>query len=121
MEELLIYAVIVIVMFIKAVIEVALEERQKKDHQEVTVDNSAAYEQKLRHAMQKTDDSNLKTQADIDYRRAYKAAKQKDLDSRKRVAVACPNCGAPLKTIYDRCDFCEMSYKEANDRIQRGE
>ena len=36
-------------------------------------------------------------------------------------ALVCPYCGAPLKAIYVRCDFCGLSYREAKKEVKKGE
>ena len=66
-------------------------------------------------------DNDLKTQADINYRRAVNKRKKYLAKKKKRFAVMCPNCGAPLETIYTRCKYCDMSYKEASDLVEKEE
>jgi predicted RNA-binding Zn-ribbon protein involved in translation (DUF1610 family) len=91
------YIGVAIFIFIAAIIGVIKDDLNKKNRPPVTVNNSAQYEAKIR--------SKIKSNEEI----------EKEEQEIERIALACPNCGAPLDAIYIRCEYCEMSYKEAKD------
>ena len=78
-------------------------------------------------------DDYIRTQAEIAKNLKEIRTKQKNKKSRSNMvfkndndnneleALVCPYCGAPLKAIYIRCDFCGLSYREAKKEVKKGE
>lgn len=63
----------------------------------------------------KDKDQKVMSEADKKYKENLAKAKSTKAKRNTKVALACPNCGAPLKAVYEACEYCGMSYREAHN------
>jgi hypothetical protein len=110
LEQLLIGVLIFVGIIISAFIEVAKENRQERLNPKKTL---SPEEIELRRQKEEEMKQQVRSKHAEALRKSKDEAARKVRENRR--AVLCPNCGAPLKTIYTECEYCEMSYKEASD------
>jgi predicted RNA-binding Zn-ribbon protein involved in translation (DUF1610 family) len=109
LEEFIYYALIFAVSFALTYLKYYLRRRYKHDTTTNKKNNQIEF--------------NKKTAINNQYANRINSASTRQVavkkDDAKMKALLCPNCGAPLKAIYYRCEYCGLSYIEAQESARQ--
>ena len=111
--EALLFAFVLIVGVALCILTVLADGEKVLKEQELpplTKDQRELIEQ-----VNKNREQGIVSAADKRYQEKLERARRAAEKRNRKVSLACPNCGAPLNAIYERCEFCDMSYREASD------
>ena len=113
LKAILLYTIIFGGILVWSLIDESKRKKWRKENPEFAADYDAIDKQMLNYRSGNVEQQYLQTNADKNYNAKIREAERKDWEDDERDALACINCGAPLKAIYMRCEYCGLSHVEA--------
>lgn len=108
MEEVLFYLICIVIWIMPMFLKIF--ERKKE------IDDELKIKTEIAKNLSECKDIPLSL---VEKYRVRDCSKNNDENDNELKALVCPNCGAALKAIYIRCEYCGLSYCEAKKKLEK--